>query len=420
MKKIYLLLFVLTLQFSYSQDLIIGNQAQLNAISPLPTTVNGNLTIISDGSNDIYDLSKLANLVTITGNLTISNNPILSNLDGLSALTTITGGTITIQNNLILYSFCGLSKVVAPITATISGNSYNPTYADITNPATCKAADNVYTGNLTLTTQASIDALPQYTKIVGGLVIGNTTPTDITSLSKFSKLREITGRLLIQDSPSLTNLTGLNALEAIATDALITNRELVIRRMNGLTSIQGLLALRTVGRRMGIWSNAVLTSLDGLNNLKLIKDNVTSELIRIGLKPTTGDGNPLLTNFCALKGIIDIIGPAVLDADPLSYIDNETPFNPTFTQISNGTCQAPLAVGNFDKGSYKIYPNPVSNVLNIKSDEVLDSVRIINSLGMELINTKATVIDMSTFSTGVYFIEIKSGSKSAVEKIIKK
>ncbi len=41
MKKLYFLLFTFIFQFTYSQDLLIGNQGQLDALAPLPTTFNG-------------------------------------------------------------------------------------------------------------------------------------------------------------------------------------------------------------------------------------------------------------------------------------------------------------------------------------------------------------------------------------------
>ncbi|PQB08976.1 hypothetical protein BST83_01085 [Polaribacter filamentus] len=196
MKKLYLLLLIFIYQLSYSQDVLIENQADLDGLTP-PTTITGNLSIISDGSDDIFDLSNLGSLVTITGTLIIQNNPILSNLDDLSSLTTISGGTITIQNNQNLYSFCGLSSVTpAPTAETISGNSFNPTYADIVG-ANCKAADVIYndTANDRFNTQAEIDALPNdITHITDELIIGLDAATnDITDLSKFSKLRDIGG-----------------------------------------------------------------------------------------------------------------------------------------------------------------------------------------------------------------------------------
>lgn len=615
MKHLYFLIFLLSSQLSFCQDVLIKNQKQLDGLAP-PISVTGNLSIISDGSGDIYDLSKLRSLTTITGTLIIKNNPILSNLDSLSSLTTISGGKIIIENNANLYSFCGLRNVSGPISDTIRSNSYNPTYADIVG-AKCKAPDfiyndtakdrfntqaeidalpdgithitdelvigltaatnditnlskfsklrdiggrlliqfspqlkdltglkavevigsaapssqelviremgalenlnglqalrkvgrrigirsnpkllslygldnlqsisqnmitiggtvgqgnplledfcalrgiigkigtqvleadplsyinnetsfnpsftdiskgkctSVYTGDLTVATQASIDTLPiQYTRITGKLDIVGANG-NINDLSKFSKLRDIGGRLLIQDCPLLKDLTGLSSLKIVGSGS---SQELAIRRMAGLTTLNGLQALTTVSRRIGVWANPVLTTLNGLNNLKNIGDNVatgTNGLIRIGNGPSTPGENPMLKDFCALQGIVNIITPAVLDADkPNSYINgNGGAFAPTFQQFSNGPCAIlPSAVEEIAKGSYSIYPNPSSNLLTVKSDEILESIRIMNYLGMEMLKTNETVIDISNLAAGFYFIEIKAGNKQAVDKIVK-
>lgn len=416
MKHSYLLLYLFVFQFGHSQDLLIANQAQLDALTP-PTSINGNLSIISDGSNDIFDLSNLSSLTTITGSLSINNNPILSNLTGLNALTTISGGSITIQNNQNLYSFCGLGNVVGTITSSISGNSFNPTFADFSG-ANCAAPDVVYsdTVNDVFNTQAEIDALPDnITHFNTELVIGlNAATNNITDLSKFSKLRNISGRLLIQRCPLLTNLTGLKAVEIVGSGS---SQELAIREMASLTSLDGLQALRTVSRRIGVWQNPALTSLNGLNNLKLINNNTSPELIRIGTA-AAGGGNPMLTNFCALQGIVNLIGASVLDADALSYINNGTTFNPTFQNIADGICSSTLANAEFDKVSITIYPNPASSFLTIESSSPITFVSLVNALGMEVMKTKESTIDVSNLPDGIYFVRLLINNEFVSRKLI--
>lgn len=416
MKHSSFLLLLFVFQFAHSQDLLIVNQAQLDALTP-PTTISGNLSIISDGTSDIYDLSNLSSLTTITGSLSINNNPILSNLSGLSALTTISGGSITIQNNPNLYSFCGLSNVTGAITATISGNSFNPTFTDVSGP-NCAAPDVVYsdTANDIFNTQAEIDALPDnITHFNTELVIGlNAATNNITDLSKFSKLRNISGRLLIQRCPLLTNLTGLKAVEIVGSGS---SQELAIREMASLTSLDGLQALRTVSKRIGVWQNPALTSLNGLNNLKLINNNSSSELIRIGTA-AAGGGNPMLTDFCALQGIVNLIGASVLDADPLSYINNGTTFNPTFQNIADGVCSGTLSTAGIDKISINIYPNPASSFLTIESSSPITLISLVNALGIEVIKTKELSLDVSNLPTGIYFVRILINNEYVSRKLI--
>jgi hypothetical protein len=143
--------------------------------------------------------------------------------------------------------------------------------------------------------------------------------------------------------------------------------------------------------------------------------------INIGDAACGGDAamsNPLLTDFCALQGLVGAVGVATLEAGG-SCIDNATEFNPSFTDISNGTCAAPLSVEKFAVGSYRIYPNPVSNVLRITSKERLDYIKILNALGREVLSSYENEIHVSNLSSGLYFVKIVSGQKEAIEKIVK-
>lgn len=295
-----------------------------------------------------------------------------------------------------------MKKLIILLLATIG--TFQFTYSQIT-----------FTGNITVKTQAEVDALAEnYTHITGRLdILGD--GGDISDLSKFSDLQDIGRRLLIQDCPLITDLTDFSSLKAVG--SLDANEELVIRRMNGLTTLNGLQALTSVGRRVGIRQNAVLTTLEGLNNLVSIGENK----INIGDAACGGDAamsNPLLTDFCALQSLVSGVGVATLEAGG-SCIDNATAFNPSFTDISNGNCAATLSVNEFAEGSYKIYPNPVSDILNIESKEKFGIIKVINVLGREVLSSKENNINVSNLPSGLYFVEISVGNKSAIKKIIK-
>ena len=74
----------------------------------------------------------------------------------------------------------------------------------------------------------------------------------------------------------------------------------------------------------------------------------------------------------------------------------------------------------FDKAT--IYPNPVSNILNIDNVE-LDNIAIYNNLGALLKEFKTTnelknQIDLSDFSKGFYFIKLEKNQNSVLKKIV--
>lgn len=311
-----------------------------------------------------------------------------------------------------------LLRIALFLTMTITANTLAHSSEDflVDNPLEFYETSTVYEGDITVNSQVDVNSLPEnITEITGKLdILG----TDIDDLSKFSSLTAIGGRLLIQDSESLTDLSGLKSLQSIGAS---NNGELVVRRMDALVNLNGLQALTHVERRVSIYENPVLTSLDGLNNLAQISDNSVA----------TADGylirvydNASLADFCGLNGIVSAIGSSDLDNSANDYISgNES--NPSFQDIGDGTGCSSLSSGSKipEESSFLIYPNPVSesDVLYIKNLAGGDVVALLNIAGQVIceIRHSDAGFDFSDFPTGVYFLKIKSGSGVFYEKLLK-
>ena len=71
-----------------------------------------------------------------------------------------------------------------------------------------------------------------------------------------------------------------------------------------------------------------------------------------------------------------------------------------------------------------VYPNPVQDILRVTSEENLESYRIYSVAGglisEEKIENTNQFIDVSSLTTGVYFIEITSNDQKVMKKIIKR
>lgn len=84
---------------------------------------------------------------------------------------------------------------------------------------------------------------------------------------------------------------------------------------------------------------------------------------------------------------------------------------------------APLSIDDsFNTVSdIKIYPNPTNNIINISSKSTINSIALYDIYGKLMLkqNTKTASIDISTFSNGVYFLEIYSNNTKEVKKVIK-
>ena len=80
-----------------------------------------------------------------------------------------------------------------------------------------------------------------------------------------------------------------------------------------------------------------------------------------------------------------------------------------------------LGVDDFNTKTIELYPNPVSNILNIKGIATFEqSIIIYNVLGQEMLTTKGTnQIDLSSLTNGIYFVLITDGIKISNYKLIK-
>ncbi len=75
------------------------------------------------------------------------------------------------------------------------------------------------------------------------------------------------------------------------------------------------------------------------------------------------------------------------------------------------------------QNSIVIYPNPANDLLNVKLSQQFESVEITNMLGQVLYSNKVTdsflQINISSYSSGVYFIRMKGDNGIATKKFIK-
>ena len=80
-----------------------------------------------------------------------------------------------------------------------------------------------------------------------------------------------------------------------------------------------------------------------------------------------------------------------------------------------------LAVSDAEKVSVKYYPNPVKDLLTIKSETKVKYIEIFSNTGQLLkTNKDSNVIDLAELPTGTYIIKTIFDKYIDVTKIIKK
>ncbi len=93
-----------------------------------------------------------------------------------------------------------------------------------------------------------------------------------------------------------------------------------------------------------------------------------------------------------------------------------------FDNIYVSTTQI-LGVNNFKSNEVSMYPNPANNSFKVRATNTIDKIIIYNTLGQKLqeLNPKkdSENIDISSYKSGLYLIQVDSDGKSVTSKLIK-
>ena len=82
--------------------------------------------------------------------------------------------------------------------------------------------------------------------------------------------------------------------------------------------------------------------------------------------------------------------------------------------------ESSLSINKLIEPNLLIYPNPVQNLLNIKSSSTIQSITVINSIGQNMIHEEYTSsINLEKLKSGVYFIEVISTDFTVRKQFIK-
>ncbi|MBP1168009.1 hypothetical protein JOE44_004893 [Chryseobacterium sp. PvR013] len=95
-----------------------------------------------------------------------------------------------------------------------------------------------------------------------------------------------------------------------------------------------------------------------------------------------------------------------------------------FTKFAKSACSQMSVEETAAQAGIQLYPNPVQEVLNIRSREPLVSYEIFGATGQLVkqgtLNMMQEQIVVSSLQTGVYYVKLKTKSSTVTEKILKK
>ena len=79
---------------------------------------------------------------------------------------------------------------------------------------------------------------------------------------------------------------------------------------------------------------------------------------------------------------------------------------------------------DYQENEFKVYPNPVNDMLNIDGNVRIDSLEVINQLGQRVLNINGSSlfnnqVNLGKLKSGLYFIKLTSNDKTEIIQIIK-
>lgn len=152
-------------------------------------------------------------------------------------------------------------------------------------------------------------------------------------------------------------------------------------------------------------------------------------------------GSPVVTDFClrrgcytlniydsggnGLSGFYGIFGAG--DASFINLNTNEVLLSidgsESFSTKTIEFCVSTTTENSIESATkLSIFPNPTSGMLNVTSNEEIDSVEIFNSIGNTVVSSKVagnnSAIDMSNLPNGMYFVRVSTSNGIETVKVI--
>lgn len=143
-----------------------------------------------------------------------------------------------------------------------------------------------------------------------------------------------------------------------------------------------------------------------------------------GIYTSTPSGLSINQNTGEIDLASSTIGDYVVtySVGPTSLTNAPTRFYNSTQNIEITT--STLGLETFDSLTFKIFPNPTKNIVNIKSNTVISNIKLYNLLGQEMlaqdINNRQSSVDLSNLSSGSYLMSIYvEGKKVSTKYVIK-
>lgn len=223
-----------------------------------------------------------------------------------------------------------------------------------------------FTGDVTLTTQAEVDAFGAngYQAFEGILNIEESSPGNITSLEPLLSLNFV-ANLGINKNSALTSLNGLNNITTIGED-------LHLEENNQLTNLEGLGNLNSIGS-LDLSFNDALINLDGLSSNLSVREGILLQ------------HNTAITNLDGLIGITSLDYISINGQSSLTNIEGLR----NLTSVRRIWIEANTLLTNLD------------GLRNINS--MIDKLKIWQNHALANVNGLSNIISIGEYGMSFYY-----------------
>lgn len=417
-------------------EIIFRVNPLLNNITGLSNNIDTIGGVFIDTSA-LTSLSGLSGIVHVNGNLDIRNTP-LTNLSSLSSLISINGALrLEMIPTLTSVGLTGLEEVSGILFSNLSNLT---TLAGLTNSLTNTGIGTFWMINTGITNFTGFDSL---TSVVNFYIWLN------SNLTSLQGLQNLTGNvhqgISMWANDALTDITALSGITSL------NDGTLEIHGNNLLASFTGLQNITNIGRRLRIFENPNITTLNILNPSLVILDNENegveihdnNQLSLCSFAPlcnylnNAGTGD-IHDNAAGCNSIAEILATCNACSTNLlktwtGAIDTDWNiagnWNPAGAPASCDTVYIPNGLSNYpvvnstitigglimefgaslDLDNYSLLNNGIVNIFDgtITSNNSSNSIVFRNAIDLSIENAtlSATNISIEDYSGQLYFIE---------------
>lgn len=396
------------------------------------------VTITSPVNSTIYN--PLTTSVTV--NVSVSNFTVASGTGTGHIHYTVDSGSTVMKYDTTPIVLTGLAVGSHTVVVSLVDNSHLPL-----SPAVSTTVQFTIAALTNVTTISALRAgtLNAYYTLTGTAVVSHVrTPTTTvlvvtTRNQKF--IQDATGGVLIDDSAAkiTTNFSSgdsMNNVSGQLIDYLGVLEFVPLQNQTVVTSGNILTPQNITIAALNANVNTYESKLISFNSITItgtvvggtVTPLTTGALFVTGTNYDVFDGTThgvLRTGFTEANYIGTTVPTGAFNATALGY-DNVTTANPPVLTpqfiIRTSADITVLSTENNEIAGLKVYPNPVSNgVLHIESNLNTErTISLFDVLGKQVLNTTTSnnTINIANLNSGIYFVKITEGAKTATRKLV--